>query len=130
MARKLPGRDITCSLFGHLSGVSLLGRVDMAQYMFGAIFGPKDRKPIDTLIQVENSPGIDKKGLFLGSTYKLIHFPGAFVTGMGRYHMICVLGSFFIPKDRKPVESLVMANIFLGNEIKASGVRKILFPTL
>ena len=41
----MPGRDITCSLVGHLSGVLLLGRVDMAQYMFGAMFGPKDRKP-------------------------------------------------------------------------------------
>jgi hypothetical protein len=49
---------------------------------------------------VENFPEKDIKGLFLGSTYKLIHFPYVFVTGMGRYHMICVLGSFFIPKDK------------------------------
>jgi hypothetical protein len=90
----------------------------------------KTENPIDTLILVENFPEKDIKGLFLGSTYKLIHFPYVFVTGMGRYHMICVLGSFFIPKDRKPIESLVMANNFPGKEIKASVVRKILFPTV
>ena len=123
--QKLPGRDITCSLVGHLSGVLLLGRVDMAQYMFGAIFSPKDRKTHRHI-----NIGFSIKGLFLGSTYKLIHFPGVFVTGMGRNHMIWVLGSFFIPKDRKPIESLVMANNYPGKEIKASVVRKILFPTL
>jgi hypothetical protein len=90
----------------------------------------KIENPIDTLILVENFLETDIKGLFLGSTYKLIHFPGVFVTGMGRYHMICVLGLFFVPKDRKPEEFLVMANNFLGKEVKASVVRNILFPTL
>ena len=48
LAKILPGRDITSSLVDHLSGVLLLGRTDMAQYMFGAIFTPKDKNPIDT----------------------------------------------------------------------------------
>jgi hypothetical protein len=102
----------------------------MAQYMFGAIFGPKDRKPHRHLNIGGKFPRKRNKRFIYQKYIQTDPFPGVFFTRMGRYHMICVLGSFFIPKDRKPVEFLVMANKFPGNEIKASVVRNILFPTL
>jgi hypothetical protein len=68
--------------------------------MFGrpilASNNPRIQNPCKKLLK--NHPGNNPQSPVLGRASRLIHFPGEFVIGEGRYGQKCVFGDILCPK--------------------------------